>query len=403
MLDILPHFSLTHRITDCSVYFRNTYRPTKEGHHDGTTTDGQVRPGHRRRRRPGRPHGRHHVGPTRHPGPAGRAPGGGLGAPPGHRAQRPHHGAAPRLASRRPRPGRRGRRRDVDAGDPDRGCAPPRGGASTSGIPSPQQSSVISPMSPACVPQDHLESVLLEHLASLPSATVRRGVEAVAVRQTPEHVIVTLRDVSSGAQVDVTAAEYVVAADGAEEQDSCGCRDRLRRPRRTHRGRHGGVPRPAVGADGHTTGTGSTPSRTLWAPGSWRLPAPTTDGCSAATSTATCSTTPTRPASSCGTGSGTPQVCLAYPIRIDRFGWFTSAAQMADTFNAGRVYLAGDAAHRVTPRGGTGLNTAVASGRRPRLEAGLGAARVGCRHRSCRPTSATVVRSSPQRDPFSRP
>ncbi len=57
--------------------------------------------------------------------------------------------------------------------------------------------------------------------------------------------------------------------------------------------------------------------------------------------------------------SGVPGI----PIRIDRFGWFTSAAQIADTFSSGRVFLAGDAAHRVTPRGGTGLNTAIASGR----------------------------------------
>jgi hypothetical protein len=57
--------------------------------------------------------------------------------------------------------------------------------------------------------------------------------------------------------------------------------------------------------------------------------------------------------------SGVPGI----PITIGRFGWFTSAAQIADTFSSGRVFLAGDAAHRVTPRGGTGLNTAIAGGR----------------------------------------
>ena len=35
---------------------------------------------------------------------------------------------------------------------------------------------------------------------------------------------------------------------------------------------------------------------------------------------------------------------------------------MADRFRAGNVFLAGDAAHRVTPRGGTGMNTAIRGG-----------------------------------------
>ena len=85
------------------------------------------------------------------------------------------------------------------------------------GYPSPAQSAMVSPMSPAAVPQDHLESILLEHLAELPTASVVRGMEAVDVRQTPEHAVLTLRDVSSGETVEV-AAEYVIAADGAKSR-----------------------------------------------------------------------------------------------------------------------------------------------------------------------------------------
>jgi putative polyketide hydroxylase len=49
-------------------------------------------------------------------------------------------------------------------------------------------------------------------------------------------------------------------------------------------------------------------------------------------------------------------------VSIERTGAFTFAAQLADRFRAGNVFLAGDAAHRVTPRGGTGMNTAIRGG-----------------------------------------
>jgi hypothetical protein len=56
-------------------------------------------------------------------------------------------------------------------------------------------------------------------------------------------------------------------------------------------------------------------------------------------------------------GAGAPGL----PVEVERVGAFTFAAQLADRFREGRVLLAGDAAHRVTPRGGTGMNTAVRS------------------------------------------
>jgi putative polyketide hydroxylase len=49
--------------------------------------------------------------------------------------------------------------------------------------------------------------------------------------------------------------------------------------------------------------------------------------------------------------------------RIHRITTFNFAAELADRFADGRAFLIGDAAHRVTPRGGTGMNTAIADGR----------------------------------------
>jgi hypothetical protein len=57
--------------------------------------------------------------------------------------------------------------------------------------------------------------------------------------------------------------------------------------------------------------------------------------------------------------SGMPGI----PISITRYNWFSAAAKIATRFSSGRVHLVGDAAHRITPRGGTGLNTAIGDGR----------------------------------------
>jgi putative polyketide hydroxylase len=49
-------------------------------------------------------------------------------------------------------------------------------------------------------------------------------------------------------------------------------------------------------------------------------------------------------------------------VHIEQTRFFSAAAQLAETWRCGAVFLAGDAAHRVTPRGGTGLNLALHDG-----------------------------------------
>ena len=56
-------------------------------------------------------------------------------------------------------------------------------------------------------------------------------------------------------------------------------------------------------------------------------------------------------------GSGLPDLLP----RIERIGTFTFAARLADRFRLGDAFLVGDAAHQITPRGGTGMNTAIQS------------------------------------------
>ena len=80
-----------------------------------------------------------------------------------------------------------------------------RGSAWPVGLPTREQAAVLSPTAPACVPQDHLEPVLLEHLRSLAGARVHLHTEVVAVEDRAEGVEVVLHDRASGAVRTVRA------------------------------------------------------------------------------------------------------------------------------------------------------------------------------------------------------
>jgi putative polyketide hydroxylase len=222
------------------------------------------------------------------------------------------------------------------------------------GLPTREQSAVLSPTAPACVPQDHLEPVLLAHLRSLDSATVHLGTEVTGVEQRPEGALVTLRDVATGATRTVDA-RYVVAADGAHSRvrRAVGIamrgRDDLahvvtalfRAPLWDVLGEH----RYGIYSVGE--GTFLPAGRDdRWLYGTWVEPDEIP------------SYTNGRFLSRIRAGAGIPGLDVA----IERTGSFTFAAQLADSFRAGEVFLVGDAAHRVTPRGGTGMNTAIKGG-----------------------------------------
>jgi 2-polyprenyl-6-methoxyphenol hydroxylase-like FAD-dependent oxidoreductase len=81
------------------------------------------------------------------------------------------------------------------------------------GYPSPAESRMVSPAGPACVAQDDVERVFLDHLRAVARA-VHLGCEVTAVHAGPGGARVTLRDVRTDAR-NTVHARYLVAADGA--------------------------------------------------------------------------------------------------------------------------------------------------------------------------------------------
>jgi putative polyketide hydroxylase len=219
------------------------------------------------------------------------------------------------------------------------------------GYPSAEQSRMISPTAPACVAQDDVEPLLLAHLRAA-GVPVALGTAVTTLVATGDGATVRLRDVRTGAATAVHAG-YVVAADGA--------RSTLRRAL--------GI--ELAGPDGLMAGFTTLFRAPLWdVVGPHRhviysvgdgavLPAGRGDrwllghaGDPAAPPDARALAELVR------RRAGVPRL----RVRIEQSRFFSAAAQIAETWRCGSVFLAGDAAHRVTPRGGTGLNLALHDG-----------------------------------------
>jgi putative polyketide hydroxylase len=229
-----------------------------------------------------------------------------------------------------------------------------RGQAMTLGLPTKEQAAVLSPTAPLCVPQDHTEAVLLAHARSL-GAEVELGREVLRVDVTDDGAEVLVRD---GDRIRVVSARYLIGADGAHS-----------------------VVRSALGIETHgpgaveATSISAAFSAPLWdlvgEPRYGLYPIVHPDVSSAFV--------PSGRGDEWVFGVGadllvqpdeaelTRLIRIAAGVpdlapRIERITTFEFTAEIADRFAERSAFLIGDAAHRVTPRGGTGMNTAIHDG-----------------------------------------
>jgi 2-polyprenyl-6-methoxyphenol hydroxylase-like FAD-dependent oxidoreductase len=230
------------------------------------------------------------------------------------------------------------------------------------GYPTRAQCATISPTTPGCVPQDHLEAVLHQHVADLPGVHLALGFEVVDLHPGGGDTHVVVRDLASGAERTV-ATRYVIAADGFRSvvrellgigftrtpslHDTLSVL--LHAPIWDVLGEHRYglyvVDDLENGASDGIFLPAGPPDRWVWG-ASWD---PSRDQLA--------DHTPERVLARIRAGVGRD-----VPIRVVSTSAFSFTAGMAECFRVGDVFLVGDAAHTVTPRGGTGLNSAIADG-----------------------------------------
>jgi putative polyketide hydroxylase len=225
------------------------------------------------------------------------------------------------------------------------------------GYPTDEEAAAVSPSRPAWAPQDHHEPVLLAHLRQMPAATVRFGCELTGLGEDQAGVQAVLLDRETAATSRV-GARYVIAADGARslvrEQLGIGMDgpDHLADYERVE------FSAPLAGV----TGDRRYALYVITRPDAAGVLARRGHGDRWGISRERAAGQPRL--ADLGQGELTGLITRAagsgdLPVRIERLSSFPFAAQIARRYRHGRGFLTGDAAHRMTPRGGTGMNTAI--------------------------------------------
>jgi 2-polyprenyl-6-methoxyphenol hydroxylase-like FAD-dependent oxidoreductase len=226
------------------------------------------------------------------------------------------------------------------------------------GYPSDHDAAKVSPTRPAWTPQSHHEPLLLAYVQAAATANVRFGARLVALDQGDDHVRATVLDVASGDHEQIRA-RYAIAADGAHSTtraqlgismtgpDELACYERVEFVAALD---------DAVGDRRHAL---------------YVLKHPDLDGAVLARRGRQdrWGLSRERPADSLGMDTLAEADLIAMlrtatgvtdlDVTIEAVTSFTFAAQIAERYRRGRVFLIGDAAHRMTPRGGTGMNTGI--------------------------------------------
>ena len=224
------------------------------------------------------------------------------------------------------------------------------------GYPTTEEAARISPSRPAWAPQDHLEPVLLDLLQRLPAAEVRFSTELLDLAMRDESVLVKAQGEHTGATHDVEAS-YVLAGDGAHS--TVRAKLGISMMGRDDLAEFHGVQFSAsfddllddrryglnVIANPEVRGVVAPRGRNgrwllnrEWGPGQESILEYGEEQLIRLIQTAA--------------GAKVTPV-------IERVAGFRFAAQIAERYRHARAFLMGDAAHRMTPRGGTGMNTAI--------------------------------------------